>query len=97
MLSTLLFKIFTDNIMKRANQEENSIEELMFVDDLVLMAEDHIRLQEMVSNRDQQCKIYAIRILRDKTEVMVTSREPIQCDIELDGETLKQVEQSKYL
>ena len=28
---------------------------------------------------------------------MVTSRDPIQCDIELDGETLKQVEQFKYL
>ena len=36
-----------------------------------------------------------MRISRDKTEVMVTSREPIQCDI--DGETLKQVEQFKYL
>ena len=32
-----------------------------------------------------------------KTEVIVTSREPIQCDIELDGETLRQVEQFKYL
>ena len=28
---------------------------------------------------------------------MVTSREPIQCDIELDGETLRQFEQFKYL
>ena len=28
---------------------------------------------------------------------MVTSREPIQCDKELDGETLRQVEQFKYL
>ena len=51
----------------------------------------------MVSNLDQQCKNYGMRISRDKTEVMVTSREPIQCDIELDGETLKQVEQFKYL
>ena len=50
----LLFIIFMDNIMKRANQEENSIEELMFADDLVLIAEDQIRLQEMVSNLDQQ-------------------------------------------
>ena len=40
---------------------------------------------------------YDKRISRDKTEVIVTSREPIQCDIELDGETLKQVEQFKYL
>ena len=73
--------------MKRANQEEYRIEELMFADDLVLIAEDQSRLQEMVSNLDQQCKNYGMRILRDKTEVMVTSREPIQCDIELDGET----------
>ena len=51
----------------------------------------------MVSNLDQQCKHYGMRISRDKTEVMVTSREPIQCDIELDGETLKQVEQFKNL
>ena len=69
----------------------------MFADDLVLIAEDQSRLQEMVSNLDQQCKNYGMRISRDKTEVMVTSREPIQCDIELDGKTLKQVEQFKYL
>ena len=38
VLSPLLFIIFMHNIMKRANQEENSIEELMFADDLVLIA-----------------------------------------------------------
>ena len=27
-----------------------------------------------------------MKISRDQTEVMVISREPIQCDIELDGE-----------
>ena len=53
---TLLFIIFMDIIMKQAKQEENSIEELMFADDLVLIAEDQIILQGMVSNRDQQCK-----------------------------------------
>ena len=42
-------------------------------------------------------KNYGMRISRDKTEVMVTSREPIQCDIALDGETLKQVEHFKYI
>ena len=69
----------------------------MFADNVVLMAEDQGRLQEMVSNLDHQCKNYGMRISRDKTEVMVTSREPIQCDIELDWETLKHVEQFKYL
>ena len=97
VLSHLLFIIFMDNIMKRANQEENSIEELMFADDLVLIADDQIRLQAMVSNIDRQYKKYVMRISRDNTEVMVTSREPIQCDIALDGETLRQVEQFKYL
>ena len=45
-----------DSIMKRTNQEENSIEELMFADDLELIADDQSRLQEMFSNLDQQCK-----------------------------------------
>ena len=93
VLSPLLFIIFMDNIMKRANQEENSIEELMFADDLVLIVEDQIRLQEMVSTLDQQCKNYGMRIPRDKTEVMVT-REPIQCGIELDAETLNRLSNS---
>ena len=62
----------------------------MFADDLVLIAEDQIRLPRMASNLDQQCQKYGMRISRDKTEVMVTSRERIQCDIELDGEMLRQ-------
>ena len=44
------------NKMKRANQKENSIEELLFADDVVLIADDQIRLEEMDSNLDQQCK-----------------------------------------
>ena len=58
----------------------------------MLIEEDQIRLQEMVSNLDQQCKKYGIIISRDKTEVMVTSREPIQCDMELDGGKLRQLD-----
>ena len=64
----------------------------MFANDLGLIAENQGTLQEMVSNLDQQCKNYGMRISRDKTEVMVTSREQILCDLELDGEKLKQVE-----
>ena len=56
-----------------------------------------IRLDFRRSSQTKTSKNYDMRILKDKTEVMVTSREPIQCDIELDGETLKQVEQFKYL
>ena len=77
VLSPLLFIIFLDNIMKRANQEENSIEELMFADDIVLIAEDQIRLQETVSNLGQQCKNYGMRISRDKTGAYLCSPVPM--------------------
>ena len=81
VLSLLLFIIFMDNIMKQANQEENGIEELMFADDVELIADDQSRLQEMISLLYQQCKTYGMRISRAKSEVMVASREPIQCNI----------------
>ena len=45
-----------DNIMNQENQEENGIGELMFADDLVLIAEYQGRLLKMVSTLDQQCK-----------------------------------------
>ena len=56
MLSPLLFILFVGNKMKRANQEENNIEEPLFADDVVLIADEQIRLEEMDSNLDQQCK-----------------------------------------
>ena len=83
--------------MGRANQEENSIEELMFADDMVLMAEDQIILREMVSELDRRCRKYGMGVSRDGTEVVVTNGEPVQCDVELDGEALGQVEQFGYL
>ena len=42
--------------MKQANQDENGIEELMYADELVLIAEDKDIIQEIVSNLDQQCE-----------------------------------------
>ena len=83
MCCHLFFVIFMDNIMNRANQDKNGIEEVMFADDLVLIADDQGILQAMVSNLDHQCNNYGTRISRDNTEMMVTSREPIQCDTEL--------------
>ena len=81
----------------RAGREGNVVGGLMFADDLVLVAEDRVRPREMVSNLDRRCGNYGMGISRDGTEVMVAGREPVQCDMELDGETLGQVEQFKYL
>ena len=76
-----------NNITKRANQGENtSIEALMFAYNLVLIWDDKGRLQEMVSNLERKYKTNCgMRISWDETEVMVTSREPIRCDLELEG------------
>ena len=61
-------------IMKRANQEENSIEELIFAGDLVLIAEDQSRLQEMVSRLDKQCKNWYDNLERqDGSDQIVTA------------------------
>ena len=67
-------------LIYQAHQEENGIEELLFADYLALIAEYQGRLQEMVSDLDQLCKTYGMRI----SGVMVTSREQMQYDIELN-------------
>ena len=69
----------------------------MFADDLVLISYAHGTLDEMVSHLDQQCKNYGMRISRDRTEVIVTSREPRHYDVEIYAEKLKHVENFKHL
>ena len=67
-----------------------SFEKFTFADDLLLISDgDQSRCQEMVSHLVQQCQNYVMRISRDNTEVLVTSREPNHCDMELGGGKLE--------
>ena len=61
------------------------------------MADNPQSLQRAFNDFDNECQNACMRISTAKTEVMVVSRSPVQCSIQVGGETLKQVEKFKYL
>ena len=73
------------------------ISNLLFADDLVLLAENPLGLQRASDGFDDECRNASMRISKAETEVMVISRKLLQCPIQVGVETLKQVEKFKYL
>lgn len=102
-LSPLLFVIFMDKIIKTArlggsiNIGGNVISSLAYADDLVLMANSIADLQESISDLEKGCSDFGMKISASKTQVMHVgkTRKVINCT--LDGSSLEQVREFKYL
>ena len=54
-------------------------------------------LQRALNSFADACNIAGMKISTAKTEVLHLSRNPDQCVLQVNGETLKQVEKFKYL
>ena len=70
---------------------------MLFADDQSLIHEKEGELQEHTNSLNTQCETFGMKISISKTETMKVSRTPDHLNINIDGTTLKQVGEFKYL
>ena len=76
---------------------ELRIASLLFVDDVVLMASSACDLQHSLDRFASECEAAGMRVSTSKSEAMVLSRKPVDCQLQVLGEPLPQVKEFKYL
>ena len=102
-LSPILFVIFMDRISRRSRGEvglqfgELRTASLLFADDVVLMASSACDLQHSLDRFASECEAAGMRVSTSKSEAMVLSRKPVDCQLQVLGEPLPQVKEFKYL
>lgn len=75
-----------------------TITEMMYADDLCFVAESSEGLQKLMSSLDESCRKFGLKISVKKTEVMAfDTLNSAPVDIKLGDDSLKQVDQFKYL
>ena len=97
VISPLLFILYMDKIMKSLNNDADEIITLAYADDIALIANTPIALQRAVDNWNDKLKSMDMKINKNKTEIMVVSRERHDMEIKIEGVPLKLVENFKYL
>ena len=106
VLSPYLFNIYTEFIFREAEELEGitingiNINNLRYVDDTALIADSEEKLQKLVDVVKECSSEAGLDMNAKKTKTMVVSKHPERdktIDIKIDGETLEQVDQFKYL
>jgi exonuclease III len=103
VLSPLLFIIYMDRIARRSLGQESvrigsvSVSHLLFADDLAILASSQSDLQRSLDRFSLECEAASMRVNTAKTETLVISRNPGQCNLHINGVPLKQVEKFRYL
>ena len=70
---------------------------LVFAYDFALLSSNKSNLQYPFDQFSDACLDAGMKISTAKTEIMCLSRHPVQCSIQINGVTLKQMEKFKYL
>ena len=103
VLSPLLFIVYVNWIGECIQAYECAtikickISQLLFADDLVLLSSAESGLQRALDRFADARDNAGMKISTAKTEVLHLSRNPGQCVLQMNGATLKQVEEFKYL
>ena len=103
VLSPLLFIVYMNWIDKCIQADECAtignckISYLLFSDDLVLLSSIEFGLQRALNSFADTCDIAGMKISTTKTEVFRLSGNPDQCVLQVNGTTLKQIENFKYV
>ena len=69
----------------------------LFADDTVLLAESEEDLKWNVEKLHEAMKKHKLKVNWSKSNTMVFSRVPTECNIEIDGEKVKNVKETLYL
>ena len=106
VLSPYLFNIYTEFIFREAEELEgimingHNVNNLRYVDDTALIASDEEKLQKLVDIVKECSSNAGLEMNAKKTKTMVLSKQPDsdkKVDIKIEGESLEQVKQFKYL
>ena len=105
VLSPDLFNLYSEIIMRSIQDMPgisiggHNINNLRYADDTVLIAEKETHLQEMINIIAKESLSKGLSLNTRKTEVMVITKNkcPPECNIKVDGISLKQVNNFKYL
>ena len=105
ILSPDLFNLYSEIILRCIQGLEGikiggvNINNVRYADDTVLIADSEEKLKNLIDAVQEASEAKGLRLNIKKTEVMVVSKQPNppRCNITINNETLKQVEQFKYL
>jgi hypothetical protein len=70
---------------------------LLFADDLAILSSSKSGLQAALDRFAEECELASMKVNTAKTETMVISRNHSQCTATVNGVTLRQVENFRYL
>jgi hypothetical protein len=73
------------------------VDSLLFADDIARLSSSEKGLQKVLNQFDETCSAFGMKISTKKTELMAVSREPKQCNLQLNNNPLNQVSKFKYL
>jgi hypothetical protein len=106
LLSPQLFNIYAEAMMKEAMEEVEDgvkvgghiIQAVRFADDQAMVADSKVGLQNIMTKLNEVVGHYKMKINEKKTKVMMIGKEEAQqVQISINGNTLEQVHQFKYL
>ena len=104
-LSPWLFNIFMDNVVREARREcirkvvlsTGTVGLLMFVDDMVMIAETEEALQHNVEAMNEALVRWDLKVNWKKSKVTRVARKREDCQVRIRDEQLEQVDTMKYL
>ena len=89
-LSPLLFIIVMDLISRKISTTD-ALRNIMYADDLVIVAEHREELQDALEEWNDMFKKHGLKMNLDKTEVMWVGKQREELNIRLEDKDIKQV------
>lgn len=103
-MSPALFNLYAEKLLEEAlaNTEgikigNENMRNIKYADDQAVVADSILKLQNMVENINEAGKRFGMKINVGKTKVMKIGKEEERMNVVIEGQTLEQVKNFKYL